>query len=161
MEKTVLLKQSISEALNKVDFVKRYKSLSEKYNEGNYDLLLNKIDKKVVLKILKDLGYEFTYSATSKDFIYKEAKDDLSFQLNLNFKNGICSQFIGVYYKGNYVEYASPNWAFIYRHLLQDMNAPVTSAKVMSYEELTEVSKIILQIFSDFKSEFLKLAGAT
>jgi len=151
----------IGEAFKKIEFVKRYKLLSEKYNEDDYDILLSKVDKKIVLKILEDLGYNFMYSSISKDFIYKEQIEDFSFQLNLNFKNGICSQYIGVYYLGNYIDYVSSNWAFIYRKLVDDINASITSAKFTTYEELFAISKDILLIFSDFKNVFMKQVSET
>ena len=47
------------------------------------------------------------------------------------------------------------NFAFIYRFLIDNMNAETKAPKFRDYEELKVVTSSIIKIYEDFKKEFL------
>ncbi len=142
------------EALLNIFFVERFKALFEKYNETDYDKLESRTDKKRILSILKENGYDAKYYAGG-DFEIKESYNLFTFQLLNIVKNGMITTYLNVFC-GEVRINNDFHFAFIYRRLIGNMDAKTSTPKFSDYTEFEEILKELILIYEDFKKEFLR-----
>lgn len=141
-------------SLDKINFSNRYKELSKQFNESNYDKLEKKTDKKKIMNIFKNMGYGFKYYPGG-DFNLVEQINSFSFQLLFIVKRGFITNYLNVFIDDKKIN-KQYNFGFIYRSLVGDMNAIITTPKFIDYAEFEEIAKNIISIYEDFKIEFLR-----
>ncbi len=140
-------------AFVKISFVQRIVELSKRFS--NYDQRMEKFDKKQILYILNKLGYDFKY--VDRSFLYKASiSDSVIAHVIFDLKYGIFLTYFLISVNGVFINLDSGNLAFIYRHLIGDKEADITAPNFNNYEDFEEISKSILSIYEDFKTEFLK-----
>ena len=148
--------QILVEALNRISFVERYKEISQRHNEPNYDLLQKRVDKKQILGIFSVLGYRFKYIPVERFFVLSETVEDFEFKIDIKITSGICTFYMGVVHKGEYINHQYTNLAFLYRYLINDMDAPTTAPKYKDHEEFKAIAVAWMGLFEDLKKEFLR-----
>jgi hypothetical protein len=136
-----------------IDFVNRYQKIME--NHSDFENRMQKVDKKEILKVLKELGYTFKVFSPGQDFYIEDFVAEYKFVFSFKCKSAIMENYIYVYYKGEKILYEE-NFAFIFRYLLKDINAQTTAPKFKTYNEFKEIIQKLLKIYEDFKAEFLK-----
>ncbi len=88
-------------AFIKADFPKRYKDVSLRFSESNFDLLQKKNDKKNILSIFQELGYSAKYSGLEQDYVINVEEGRYTFRLNFNLKHGVVVNYFTVFVEGN------------------------------------------------------------
>jgi hypothetical protein len=149
------LMQILVDSLKRISFAERFKRISENHNESNYDLLPQRVDKKQILQILKDLGYKFTYIPIERFFCFGETIDDFEFKTDIKIKSGICTIYMIVIHQGEYINHHT-NLGFLYRYLIGDMSAPITAPKYRDYQEFRTIARSLMSLLEDLKEEFLR-----
>jgi hypothetical protein len=140
-------------AFVKISFVQRIDELSKRFS--NYDQRMEKFDKKQILFILNKLGYDFKY--VDRSFLYKVTiSDNVIAHVIFDLKYGIFLTYFLMSVNGDFINISSGNLASIYRYLIGDKEADITAPNFTNYQDFEEISKSILSIYEDFKTEFLK-----
>jgi len=136
-----------------IGFVERYKTLSAKFNESNFDLLLKKIDSKSVLSVFEQLGYKAKYFSLEKDYVITGiSSNNLVIQLNFNLKNGILNNYLWVLMGEDKKSlFPESNFSFIYRYLVNDPQGKITKPTFKNLEEFKTIIGEILSMYEDFK----------
>jgi hypothetical protein len=66
-------------ALGQIDFAKKYKCLSERYNK--FENRLTKMDKPTILKVFNSLGYAARLSSPGQYYLIEEKIEDYTFKI--------------------------------------------------------------------------------
>jgi hypothetical protein len=156
--KTEVLLKKIEDSYRSIDFAIRYKKLMNEHND--FQNRLQKVEKKEVLAVLKNLGYNFKVFSPGQDFYIENVTGEYKFIFSFKCKSAIMENYIFVYYNNAKIIYEE-NLAFIFRALMGDMNTSTTAPKFRDYEEFQKIITLILQIYEDFKTEFLKQVAQT
>lgn len=154
---TLELKPEIKEALIEMDFVEKYKSLSEKYSSEkvkNEDRLIY-YDIDEVIDTIKDLGYDSHFEKKEKFFQIEETHEDKCvFNFNIGLDTGMADFVWVVKYDGD-LKLGSP-WS-IYSRLLIDSNYRIKKPIFSDYEDLEEILKIAFSMYEEFKTILLTI----
>lgn len=145
----MIIEEVAYEAFRKINFSKRFKQIVNEFN--NFESNLYKTNKKEVLKLLNNLGFNFTFCDGA--YINIEQFDSIKFQITLNIKgNVLCTLYI--WYKGELINLVSGHFTFVRNKLesIEEFIAPNFS----NYEDLEKILSALLSIYEDFKREFLK-----
>lgn len=137
-----------------IDFTNRYKKTME--NHSDFENRMQKIDKKEILKALKELGYTFKVFSPGQDFYIEDVVLHFKFIFSFKAKNAIMENYIHVYMDEKKIPFLYPNLAFVYRFLVGDMTTSVKAQNFKNYEEFKTIISTLLNIYEDFKSEFLR-----
>lgn len=144
----------ITPIYNKIDFVNRFKNISNKYNNFKERLTGNK--KELYDVILSKYKYQIKYFKKETFYKIEENIQNVLFIIHLVLKDGIVEPMLYVKIGDNYM---SPDHRFdaicedldkTYRRI--DYPIP----KYTSDKELEEILNEIFSIYEDFKSELLK-----
>lgn len=137
------------DALKKIDFSNRFQIL---YNNYQYtDDYMSSIQKKDVLNIFNKLGYKFKF--IDRSYLLLEEIGDLRIQFVINIKGNVLG-YIYVWYKNELLDIVSGHFTHIRNHLenIEEFIAPTYK----NHEELEKILKEYLNIYEDFKIEFIK-----
>ncbi|HEX9059203.1 MAG TPA: hypothetical protein VF941_03395 [Clostridia bacterium] len=145
------LKQATKTALEKINFIERYKALSNKYA---FDLkeAFERYDINEVLNIIDGLRYKASYNKSENFFKIVEKTHKFKFQFNISLKYGLVELIWAIWRGKEYFDGSS--WVMLKR-LLDGTDENLRDPRFRNYVELKEILEIALSIYEDFKHEFL------
>ncbi|MFD2915232.1 hypothetical protein [Psychroserpens luteus] len=146
------------QAFRNIDFVNKLKTGSLKY-KFPLDDVMKKMDKKENLKVLKKLGYDFKIFTPGQHYKYEEVFGNIKLILSCKISGGIINDYIYIYINGEKIDVnlLQSNLAFIYRYLINDLNAEISAFKFRDYIDFKNAMRDITNIYEAFKIEFLRL----
>lgn len=142
-------------SLKKIDFVQRYKKISETYND--FENRLSKMDKSKIKSIFLGIGYKVQLSSPGQYYLVEDNISDYNFTIMFQISGGIVTGYIFISYLESKVEIKHSNLGFIYRYLVGNPDAVITTPVFKDYDELGNILIKEMEIFQDFKKEFLSL----
>lgn len=150
------MKPVIKTVLEKIEFVDRYRALSEQF-EGNPDDINDRIENYEIEKvneIFNKLGYDADFDDKEKFFKVGVLDNSPNYMIwfNIILEYGM-TEFIWVVYRNNEVRLGSP-WS-VYSRLLIDPSERIKKPVYRSYKELEEILKEAFLMYEDFKSELI------
>lgn len=145
------LHPKIKDALIKIDFVKRYEELSNKYSSertpSNNRLVY--IDGEEVLEMIQELGYHPLFNSREKFYKIKEEKiGNFVFGVHIILRWGMM-ELVWVVKENGELLLGSP-WGTYSKKLISN-NYIVKSPFFGDYEDLEEILKITFKMYEDFK----------
>ncbi len=146
---------------NNINYYSRYKDLSEKY--FTEEERLEKIDKKIVLNILSDLGYTGKYNSRESFFQIQEDFRNKKFYFNINLKYGLVELIFGLLddideEKNQIIGgTACGVCELIEINKGQESNEYIKDPRFRTYEELKEILKEAFSLYEDLKKEVVKI----
>ncbi|ANV69995.1 hypothetical protein COD78_06420 [Bacillus cereus] len=148
------LELEIKEVLEKINFVERYKALSEKFS--NSENTFENYENEKVFEVFETLGYKARYNKKADFFIVGEVKnkDSYAFRFNISLKYGV-AELIWEAWHNDEVRVGDP-WDVFIRLLSNDMGK-VPVLYFHSYDELKEIMKIAFEMYEDFKRELIPI----
>ncbi|KAB2424563.1 MULTISPECIES: hypothetical protein [Bacillus cereus group] len=148
------LELEIKEVLEKINFVERYKALSEKFS--NSENTFENYENEKVFEVFETLGYKARYNKKADFFIVCEVKnkDSYAFRFNISLKYGV-AELIWEAWHNDEVRVGDP-WDVFIRLLSNDMGK-VPVLYFHSYDELKEIMKIAFEMYEDFKRELIPI----
>ncbi|MDM5186432.1 hypothetical protein QUF99_03120 [Bacillus sp. DX4.1] len=148
------LKPEIQEVLEKIDFMERYKALSEKFSDRENTFENHENEK--AIEVFESLGYKARYMKKENFFIVGEVKnkDIYTFRFNISLKYGLV-EFIWTARHNGEVRAGTP-WAMFVEVLSNDTEK-VLRPEFHSYDELKEIMKIAFEMYEDFKRELIAI----
>lgn len=152
------MKPEIKKVLEKIEFINRYKVLSEQFRGNPNDIndRLGNYDIEKVNEIFTKLGYEAAFD--NKERFFKvgvvDNSSDYMVWFNVNLEYGM-TEFIWVVYHKNEVRLGSP-WS-VYSRSLIDSSVRIKKPVYRNYEELEEILKTAFLMYEDFKFELINL----
>ena len=145
------LELEIKEVLEKINFVERYKALSENF-------LIVKIHLKTMkmknIEVFESLGYKARYNKKQTFYCRRKKKDVYTFRFNISLKYGVAELIWEACHNGE-VRAGDP-WDIFIRLLSNDMGK-VPVLYFHSYDELKEIMKIAFEMYEDFKRELIPI----
>jgi hypothetical protein len=144
------------EAFKNVDFLKRYKEIMDKHNHP-LDEILSRMDKSIIKHTFEDLGYDFKLSSPGQFYVFFETYESFSFKISFQISGGIIGIYIYIYSNKEYIDISNNKLSFLYRYLIGNMDEEVNAPCFKNFAELKEILACVMNIYEDFKKEFLKL----
>lgn len=148
----IYLEPRIKQALLDMDFVEKYEKLYMRFNDDRAEMngRLDNIDVNIVMKILKDLGYDAKFDRKEKFFEVKEKKHDTyTYGADIILDVGIVDMIWIV--RENKKLILGPPLA-VYSRMLIDVDYRTKSPVIGSYEDLKEILEIEFEMFDEFRS---------
>lgn len=146
------LRPEIREALEKIDFINRYKRMSAKYR-FNSNERLEGYDNNEVLRILAELGYPARYDKRENFFQIAEEYPPFQFKFNISLKYALL-EFIWVARKDGELLTGSP-WILL-KQLLDGTDESISRPAFRNYDDLREALKEAFDMYEDFKRALLE-----
>ncbi|AEV68229.1 hypothetical protein [Acetivibrio clariflavus] len=147
------LKPDIKIALEKINFLERYKSLSTKYAFDTTECFKS-YENSEVLNIFSELGYKATFNKSENFFKVVEKTPPYKFQFNISLKYGI-AELIWAVWKDK-IYYGGGVWIMM-KKLLGDNDENIKYPRFRNYTDLKEILAEAFAIYEDFKREFLAI----
>ncbi|OUB05273.1 hypothetical protein BK708_41710 [Bacillus thuringiensis serovar yunnanensis] len=148
------LKPEIQASLTKIDFIKRYKALSEKFfdRENTFESYENE----KVIAVFESLGYKARFMKKENFFIVGEVKnkDFYTFRFNISLKYGLVEFIWSARYNG---EVRVGNSWDMFVKALSNGSERLPAVCFHSYDELKEIMKIAFEMYEDFKRELIPI----
>ncbi|MFU1887488.1 hypothetical protein [Bacillus wiedmannii] len=148
------LQPEIQACLTKIDFIKRYKALSEKFSDR--ENTFKNYENEKAIEVFESLGYKARYNKKEDFFIVGEVKnkDVYTFRFNISLKYGVAELIWEACHNGE-VRAGDP-WDIFIR-LLSNDTEKVPVLYFHSYNELKEIMKIAFEMYEDFKRELIPI----
>ncbi|MCQ6357810.1 hypothetical protein [Bacillus cereus] len=148
------LQPEIQASLAKIDFIKRYKALSEKFSDR--ENTFENYENEKAIEVFDSLGYKARYNKKEDFFIVGEVKnkDSYAFRFNISLKYGVTELIWEACHNGE-VRAGDP-WDIFIR-LLSNDTEKVPVLYFHSYDELKEIMKIAFEMYEDFKRELIPI----
>ncbi|MCL6296565.1 hypothetical protein [Jejuia spongiicola] len=138
-----------------IDFVNRYQSICEKYND--FDNRMRDSTKQIQKEVLDSFNYKYKYVSNGSFYQIKEENNEISFSLHMVIKGGVIETLFFLDVDGKTIE---PQGRIDF--FPEDLGIPFERLKCGalpkygSEEELKEILKEIFSIYEDLKKEFVK-----
>ncbi len=145
------LNPKIKETLIKIDFVKRYEELSDKFNSEKTPLKnrLVYLDGEEVMDIIQDLGYSPIFDEKEKFYKIKEEQiGKFTLCVHIILQRGMIDLVWVVKEDGELILGAP--WS-VYSRRLIDSSYRIKKPVFVDYDELEEILKITFNMYEDFK----------
>lgn len=147
------LNPTIKDALIKIDFVKRYEELSERFDVGRRPSddrhRLEYLDGGEVKEIIRNAGYIPLFDSREKFFKIKEEQTGrFTFGVHIILRYGL-AELVWVVRENGELLLGAP-WT-VYPRRMIDVNYRIKDPAFSTYEELEEILKISFQMYEDFK----------
>lgn len=152
--------QKVHQSLKNIAFVPRYKAIMSSHNHKR-DEILSKMNKSNILNAFKRLGYSFKISSPGQFYVYIEKMEHISLKLSMQISGGMITSYLYVYENDHIIDLEETNFAFIYRHMLGNMEEETNAPKFKDYIELEQILKKILDLYESFKTEFQHELGVS
>ncbi|SCC64820.1 Uncharacterized protein BCZB5J_05526 [Bacillus cereus] len=148
------LKPEIQASLAKIDFIKRYKALSEKFSDR--ENTFENYENEKVIAVFESLGYKARFMKKEKFFIVGEEmnKDFYTFRFNISLKYGLVEFIWSARYNG---EVRVGNSWDMFVKVLSNGSERLPAVCFHSYDELKEIMKIAFEMYEDFKRELIPI----
>lgn len=152
------MEPQIKTVLEKIEFVNRYKLLSDRFrgNPNDVNDRLENYNLGKVNETFAKLGYDAAFNSKEKFFKVGVVIDSTNYTIwcNVILEYGM-TEFIWVVYYNNELRLGSP-WS-VYSRLLIDPNERIKKPVYRSYEELEEILKEAFLMYEDFKFNLINL----
>ena len=145
------MEPNIQQVFMNIDFINRYRSLSERY-QFDYKDSLERYDYNLVLEMLSGLGYSFRFDKKEKFFRWIETVSEDKFQFTISLKYGAL-EFIWSAWKSEEL-LIGDTWGMIKEQLDPQENDKIKKPIFRNYDELKEILAEALRIYEDFKRGF-------
>lgn len=145
------LNSKIKDALIKLDFVKRYEELSNKFSTERTPSSnrLVYIDGEEVMETIQDLGYSPLFDAKEKFYKIKEEQmGEYTFGVHVILQGGMVD-LVWVVRENEELLLGAP-WGTYSRRLI-DSSYRIKKPIIGTYEDLEEILKISFKMYEDFK----------
>lgn len=145
------LNPKIKGALIKMNFIKRYEDLSNKFNAQKTppSERLVYIDGEEVMEMIHDLGYSPLFDAKEKFYkIQEEQVGIFNFGVHIILQGGLVDLVWIV--KNNSELLLGAPWSAYSRRLV-DVNYRIKKPAFGTYEDLEDILKITFEMYEDFK----------
>ncbi|MGV3286668.1 hypothetical protein [Bacillus wiedmannii] len=148
------LKPEIQASLAKIDFIKRYKALSEKFSDR--ENTFENYENEKVIAVFESLGYKARFMKKENFFIVGEVmnKDFYTFRFNISLKYGLVEFIWSARYNG---EVRVRNSWDMFVKVLSNGSERLPAVCFHSYDELKEIMKIAFEMYEDFKRELIPI----
>lgn len=153
------LDSRVEQALQAINFVERYKELSDKFSLDRTpkDKRLNIITGELVFDIFEDLGYRAKFDGREKFFYIEPFKENCyTFGFHISIFKGLVELIWIVRDSQNKVILGTPLIEFSRRLITPDYR--IMDPVISNYDDLENVMKIAFEMYEDFKQAFLKIA---
>lgn len=153
------LKPEIREALTSMEFVRKFKELSDEYSADSIpmDERLTDIDVNRVIQMVEELGYKPLYEKKEKFFhveVCKVMQPNCQFNVTFALRDGRVELAWEVFHNGS-LRLGSP-WT-VYSRLLIAPDYRIPLPAILSYEELEEILKINFEMYQEFQEALIAL----
>jgi len=139
--------------LKQIDFVNRYRTICESYNDFDNGLRGDKKD--LYEKSIIKLGYIPKYNSKEEFFEIAEEIGEYGFSFLLTLKDGIIEPILQIK-KGNEYFLPSGRWDFIPQKMGVDFDRKKFNLpKYTNIEELEDILKLLFSIYEDIKTAAL------
>ncbi len=139
-----------------INFYERYKSLSDETRKN--DKRLEKIEKRVVLNILKDLGYESKFVSKGQFYRIADTIKDWNFNLHFCLKYGLVEVILGCKNNSSNLVFGGPaslvSESIEYSKGIKS-DELVKKPSFDNYEVLKEIFKEVISLYEEMKEETL------
>lgn len=152
-----MLNVKVEQALIKIDFIERFKALSETYNDERVppNRRLEYFDGELIMDIISELGYLPIFNSKEKFFKIQEEKEGpFTFGVHLDFRYGIC-EIIWVVKEGKTLLLGTP-WTIFPREMINPKYI-IKYPRFETYEDLDEILKIVFLMYEDFKKALISI----
>lgn len=152
----IQLNSKIKDVLIKIDFIKRYEQLSNKFNTERTPSSnrLVYIDGEEVMEIIQDLGYVPLFDAKEKFYkIQEEQIGEYTLGFHIILKWGMVD-LVWVVRENDEILLGSP-WGTYSRRLI-DSSYRIKKPVIGTYEDLEEIFEITFKMYEDFKQALIK-----
>lgn len=141
-----------------IDYYNRLIDLCKSYKTENH---LEKTDKNKVLKIFSDFGYLKTkYKTNEKFYQIKECIENLEFYFHVSLRYGVFELMFGVIQVSPKEHLAGGAFGRVLKQIRSNkdnlLELPDNRPSFSSYNELKEILESALNLYEDFKKEFVK-----
>ena len=154
------LDSRVEQALQAINFVERYKELSDKFSLDRTpkEKRLNIITGELIFDAFEDLGYRAKFDGREKFFYIEPFKEnDYTFGFHISIFKGLVELIWIVKDSQNKVILGTPLMEFSRRLISPDYRImdPVTA----DYDDFENVMKIAFEMYEDFKQAFMKIVA--
>ncbi|MED2795734.1 hypothetical protein P4256_29460 [Bacillus wiedmannii] len=148
------LQPEIQSSLAKIDFIQRYKALSEKFSDR--ENTFENYENEKAIEIFESLGYKARFMKKENFFIVSEVKnkDFYTFRFNISLKYGLVEFIWSARYNG---EVRVGNSWDMFVKVLSNGSERFPAVCFHSYDELKEIMKIAFEMYEDFKQELIPI----
>ena len=153
------LDSRVEQALQAINFVERYKELSDKFSLDRTpkDKRLNIITGELVFDVFEDLGYRAKFDGREKFFYIEPIKENgYTFGFHISIFKGLVELIWIVRDSQNKVILGTPLIEFSRRLVSPDYR--IMDPVISNYDDFENVMKIAFEMYEDFKQAFLKIA---
>ena len=153
------LDSRVEQALQAINFVERYKELSDKFSLDRTpkDKRLNIITGELVFDVFEDLGYRAKFDGREKFFYIEPIKENgYTFGFHISIFKGLVELIWIVRASQNKVILGTPLIEFSRRLISPDYR--IMDPVMSNYDDFENVMKIAFEMYEDFKQAFLKIA---
>jgi len=157
MKKQEKIVEIIYESYRTISFLDIYKNLFPKFN-FDLDTIMTKMNKKENLNVMKELGYTFKIFTPGQHYRFVETFDNIELVLSCQISKGMVFSYIYIYVDGENINHRyglRNSFAFVYRTLLNSPQEKLNALCFRNYKDLKEIMKSVIEIYEDFKKEFL------
>ncbi|MGH0543419.1 hypothetical protein ACQVPW_18095 [Bacillus cereus] len=148
------LQPEIQASLAKIDFIKKYKSLSKQFSDR--ENTFENYENEKAIEIFESLGYKARFMKKENFFIVGEVKnkDIYTFRFNISLKYGLVEFIWSARHNG---EVRVGNSWDMFVKVLSNGSERLPAVCFHSYEELKEIMKIAFEMYEDFKRELIPI----
>ena len=148
------LQPEIQASLAKIDFIQRYKALSEKFSHR--ENTFENYENEKVIAVFESLGYKARFMKKENFFIVGEVKNKniYTFRFNISLKHGLVEFIWSARHNG--AIRAGDSWAMFVAILSNDTEK-ILRPCFHSYDELKEIMKTAFEMYEDFKRELIPI----
>lgn len=147
----------IKKSLQRINFVERYKKLSNEYNETRTPLnkRLRYIDGEIIIESVNRLGYNINFDAKDKYFFIEEEQLNDKYKTLVKFDlYGGMVEFIWEVWADDKVILGSPWGTYSKRIGLKDVR--IKKPIFGTYDDLEEIFCIGFELYEDFKKALVE-----
>ena len=153
------LDSRVEQALQAINFVERYKELSDKFSLDRTpkEKHLNIITGELIFDVFEDLGYRAKFDGREKFFYIEPIKENgYTFGFHISIFKGLVELIWIVRDSQNKVILGTPLIEFSRRLISPDYR--IMDPVMSNYDDFENVMKIAFEMYEDFKQAFLKIA---
>ena len=150
----------VEQALQAINFVERYKELSDKFSLDRTpkDKRLNIITGELVFDIFENLGYRAKFDGREKFFYIEPFKEnDYTFGFHISIFKGLVELIWIVKDSQNKVILGTPLIEFSRRLISPDYK--IMDPVIANYDDFENVMKVAFEMYEDFKQAFMKIVA--
>ena len=154
------LDSRVEGALQAINFVERYKELSDKFSLDRTpeEKRLNIITGELVFDVFEDLGYIAKFDGREKFFYIEPVKENgYTFGFHISIFKGLVELIWVVRDSQNKVILGTPLMEFSRRLISPDYR--IMDPVIANYDDFENVMRIAFEMYEDFKQAFLKIAA--